>query len=63
MCLTASAEWDSPPPAEGIEEVKKYFNSNMPRGVETYLFEVTRLTVDSCMPIASATVFRFRGRK
>ena len=24
---------------------------------------VTRLTVDSCMPIASATVFRFKGRK
>jgi hypothetical protein len=28
-----------------------------------YLFNVTRETVDSCMPIASATVRRFSGRR
>ena len=43
--------------------MKKNFISNTPRGVARYLFEVTRLTVDSCMPMASATVFRFSGRR
>ncbi len=37
--------------------MKKNFSSNTPRGVARYLFEVTRLTVDLCMPMASATVF------
>ena len=60
---TASAEWASPPAPEGIEAVKKYFSSNRPRGVDMYLFEVTRDTVDSCMAMASAMVFKFRGRK
>ena len=41
--------------------VKKYFISNRPRGVEMYLFEVTRLTVNSCMSIASATSFSVMG--
>src|SRR5262245_57389430 len=61
-CRTASAECDSPPCTEGIEAEKKYFSSNTPRGVETYLFEVTRETVDSCISTASATVLRLRGR-
>ena len=43
--------------------MKKNFISNTPRGVAMYLLEVTRLTVDSCMPMASATVFRFSGRR
>ena len=46
-----------------MAEVKKNFSSNTPRGVAMYLLEVTRLTVDSCMPMASATVFRFSGRR
>ena len=41
--------------------VKKYFISNRPRGVATYLLEVTRLTVDSCMSMASATSFNVIG--
>ena len=41
--------------------VKKYFISKTPRGVATYLFEVTRQTVDSCMSMASATSFRVIG--
>src|SRR5215208_3586815 len=60
---TASAECASPPSAEEMEEVKKYFSSNMPRLVAMYLLAVTRDTVDSCIEIASATVFRFNGRK
>ncbi len=60
---TDSAEWLSPPSAEPIETVKKYFSSNSPRGVSMYLFEVTRLTVDSCILMASATVFRLSGRR
>ncbi len=46
-----------------MDEVKKNFISNTPRGVAMYLLEVTRLTVDSCMPMASATVFRLSGRR
>ena len=67
ICLmrkrTASAEWASPPRAVGIEVEKKYFSSKTPRGVMMYLFEVTRDTVDSCMPMASAMARRFKGRK
>ena len=48
------------PPA--IDEVKKYFSSNRPRGVAMYLLVVTRLTVLSCMPIASAMSRRISGR-
>ncbi len=46
-----------------MAEVKKYFSSKMPRGVDMYLFEVTRDTVDSCILIASATVLRLSGRR
>ena len=60
---TASAEWVAPPSEDWIAAVKKNFSSNTPRGVEMYLFEVTRLTVDSCMLMASATVLRFSGRR
>ena len=49
--------------AAAIDEVKKYFNSKMPREVDMYLFAVTRDTVDSCIEIASATVFRLSGRR
>ncbi len=47
----------------GIAAVKKYFISSVPRLVPIALLEVTRETVDSCMPIASATVFRLSGRR
>ena len=60
---TASAECASPPSEAAIEEVKKYFSSKMPRLVAMYLLAVTRETVDSCMLIASATVFRLSGRR
>lgn len=60
---TASEECNSPPSAELIAPVKKYLSSSMPRGVYMNLFAVTRLTVNSCIPIASATVFRLSGRK
>ena len=60
---TASAECASPPRAPAIDEVKKYFSSKMPRGVAMYLFVVTRLTVLSCMPIASAMSRRISGRR
>ena len=33
-----------------IDELKKYFSSKSPCGVWTYLFDVTREIVDSCMP-------------
>src|SRR5260370_41271855 len=53
---TASEECTSPvPSADEIAEVKKYFSSNMPRGVDMYLLEVTRLTADACIAMASAT--------
>src|SRR5450631_4899644 len=62
-CRTASAEWASPPSADAIEAVKKYFNSKLPRLVAMYLLAVTRDTVDSCIWIASATALRLSGRK
>ena len=46
-----------------MDTVKKYFSSKTPRGVIMYLFDVTRLTVDSCMPMASATALRLSGRR
>src|SRR5580700_9829053 len=39
---TASAEWASPPSADAIDAVKKYFNSKLPRLVAIYLLAVTR---------------------
>src|SRR5262249_43233065 len=47
--------------AAAIADVKKYFNSKIPRLVAMYLLAVTRDTVDSCMPIASATGLRLGG--
>src|SRR5690606_38095972 len=60
---TASAECASPLRERGIAVVKKYFSSNSPRGVAMYLFDVTRLTVLSCMSMASATSRRISGRR
>ena len=60
-CRTASAECASPPSDAAIAEVKKYFSSKMPRLVAMYLLAVTRDTVDSCMLMASAMVFRLSG--
>src|ERR1019366_5796324 len=60
---TDSAEWASPPSRAEIEAVKKYLSSKRPRGVAIYLLEVTRDTVDSCTPTASAIVLRSSGRK
>src|SRR5262245_14465243 len=60
---TASDECESPALVAAIAEVKKYLGSNRPRLVAMYLLAVTRLTVDSCVEIASATVLRFSGRK
>ena len=39
-----------------IAVVKKYFSSNVPRGVAMYLFAVTRLTVLSCISTAVGDV-------
>ena len=44
-----------------MDELKKYFSSKMPCGVWTYLLVVTRETVDSCMPMSSATSRRMSG--
>src|SRR5882672_1238152 len=60
---TASAEWASPPSADAIDAVKKYFNSKLPRLVAMYLLAVTRDTVDSCIWMASATAFKLSGRR
>src|SRR6185295_8420639 len=43
-------------------EWKKNRISKSPRGVCMYLWFTTRLTVDSCMPMSSATSRRMRGR-
>ncbi len=43
--------------------VKKYFSSNVPRGVAMYLLAVTRLTVLSCISTASAMSRRISGRR
>jgi len=53
--FTALADTASPPSDDWIAEVKKYLSSNSPRAQLRYLFEVTRLTVDSCISITSAT--------
>ena len=41
--------------------LKKYFSSKRPCGVWTYLLVVTRLTVDSCISISSATSRKTKG--
>ena len=58
--LTASDARSSPLVRE-MPELKKYFSSKMPCGVWTYLLVVTRETVDSCMPMSSATSRRMSG--
>ena len=60
---TASDEWESDELDDAMADVKKYFSSKIPRFVSMYLLDVTRLTVDSCIEIASATVFKFSGRR
>ena len=42
-------------------ELKKYLSSKMPWGQCTYLFVVTRLTVDSCISMSSATSRKLSG--
>ena len=51
----------SPPVAVATWLEKKYFNSNIPRGVRMYLRVVTREIVDSCMPTALAISASTRG--
>lgn len=58
---TASAECAVLPWEEAIAAVKKFFSSNTPRGVSIYSFDVTRLTVNACMLIASATARAMPG--
>src|SRR5262249_54216996 len=56
-------EETSPPSTESIPLWKKYFIGKRPRGVWMYLFERTRDTVDSCMPMSLATSRRTKGRR
>ena len=58
--FTLSADTSSPSVLFRLE-VKKYLSSKIPCGVCTYLFAVARLTVDSCMPMSSATSFSTSG--
>ena len=51
------------PSAVRMLELKKNFSSNTPCGVCAYLLVVTRETVDSCMPMSSATSRRLSGRR
>jgi hypothetical protein len=62
-CRTASAEWAAPSPSRldrGGEEEFQLEHAARRRDV---FVRGHRLTVDSCMPMASATVFRFSGRR
>src|SRR5687767_14394299 len=52
--LMPRAETSSPPVVDSPDE-KKYLSGSTPRGVWTNFSFVTRLTVDSCMLITSAT--------
>ena len=60
LSLMPRAETSSPPVVARPDE-KKNFSGSTPRGVWTYLSLVTRLTVDSCMPMTSATSRSVRG--
>src|SRR5438128_1910476 len=51
------------PSPDAIPLWKKNFSSNNPCGVSTYLFVVTRLIVDSCMPMSSPTSRSDSGRR
>src|SRR4029079_1600798 len=48
-CFTLSEAMSSSE-TRWIEELKKYLSSKSPCGVWTYLFDVTREMVDSCIP-------------
>ena len=54
---------DTSPPELGKPVEKKYFNSNKPLGVCTYLPLVALDMVDSCIPISSATSLSVRGTR
>ena len=58
--LTETEETISPE-SEAMPLWKKYLSSNSPCGVSTYLLVVTRLMVDSCMPMSSPTSRSARG--
>src|SRR5205823_945588 len=60
--FTDTDETISPSP-EAMPEWKKNFSSNSPCGVSTYLLVVTRLIVDSCMPMSSPTSRSDSGRR
>src|SRR5438067_1076846 len=60
--FTETDETISPSP-EAMPEWKKNFSSNSPCGVSTYLLVVTRLIVDSCMPMSSPTSRSDSGRR
>src|SRR3990172_3514874 len=60
--LTDREETMSPAPV-AIPLWKKYLSSKSPSAVCTYLFVVTRLMVDSCMPMSSPTSRRESGRR
>jgi hypothetical protein len=57
------SEETSSPLDESMPLWKKYFIGSRPRGVWMYLFDTTRDTVDSCMPMSLATSRRTRGRR
>ena len=60
LLFTASDETSSPAD-DAMAEWKKNFIGTRPRGVVIHLFETTRETVDSCMPMSSATSRRTSG--
>src|SRR5262249_46180450 len=53
----------SSPEDESMPLWKKYFIGKSPRGVWMYLFDTTRETVDSCIPMSLATSRSTRGRR
>src|SRR3989442_10680258 len=59
--LTETDDTISPSP-DAMPLWKKNFSSNNPCGVSTYLFVVTRLIVDSCIPMSSPTSRSDSGR-
>src|SRR5882724_7481936 len=60
--LTETEETISPE-SEAMPLWKKYLSSNSPWGVSTYLLVVTRLMVDSCIPMSSPTSRSASGRR
>src|SRR5215471_19340692 len=51
------------PVSEAMPLWKKYLSSKSPCGVSTYLLVVTRLMVDSCIPMSSPTSRSASGRR